>query len=346
MKTFHISRPDEAIRPALIDKINNLTKPKGALGALESLALQIGLIQQTLTPTLQHPQNVIFAADHGIVEEGVSLSPKEMTWQQISNVLHGGAGVNFLCRQHGFTLKIVDAGVDYDLPYEKGIIDMKVRKGTRNYLHEAAMTEEEMELCLERGAEVVRRCHEEGSNILSFGEMGIGNTSSSSLWMTYLTGIPLSDCVGAGSGLSREGVEHKYNVLKRCMDNYKGDGTPKDIIRYFGGFEMVAAVGGMLRAAELGMVIIVDGFIMTNCVLAGKMLYPALTDYCIYGHQGDECGHKLVLDFLHAQPLLNLGLRLGEGTGAICAYPLLVSAVNMINEMASFKAAAVTKYFK
>lgn len=164
--------------------------------------------------------------------------------------------------------------------------------------------------------------------------------------MTYLTGIPLSDCVGAGSGLSREGVEHKYNVLKRCMENYEGDGTPKDIIRYFGGFEMVAAVGGMLRAAELGMVIIVDGFIMTNCVLAGKMLYPALTDYCIYGHQGDECGHKLVLDFLHAQPLLNLGLRLGEGTGAICAYPLLVSAVNMFNEMASFKAAAVTKYFK
>lgn len=180
MKTFHISRPNEAIRPALIDKINNLTKPKGSLGTLESLALQIGLIQQTLTPTLQHPQNIIFAADHGIVEEGVSLSPKEITWQQISNFLHGGAGVNFLCRQHGFTLKIVDAGVDYDLPYEKGIINMKVRKGTRSYLHEAAMTEEEMELCLERGAEVVRRCHEEGSNILSFGEMGIGNTSSSS----------------------------------------------------------------------------------------------------------------------------------------------------------------------
>ena len=182
MKTFHITRPDESIRPALIDKINNLTKPKGSLGILEELALQIGLIQQTLSPALKHPQNIIFAADHGIVEEGVSLSPKEITWQQISNFLHGGAGVNFLCRQHGFTLKIVDAGVDYDLPYEKGIINMKVRKSTRNYLHEAAMTEEEMEMCLERGAEVVRQCHEEGSNVLSFGEMGIGNTSSSSLY--------------------------------------------------------------------------------------------------------------------------------------------------------------------
>ena len=208
------------------------------------------------------------------------------------------------------------------------------------------MNPDEFDRAIEIGVEIVDMVHDEGSNVVSFGEMGIANTSSSSLWMTYLTGIPLSDCVGAGSGLSREGVEHKYNVLKRCMENYEGDGAPIDIIRYFGGFEMVAAVGGMLRAAELGMVIIVDGFIMTNCVLAGKMLYPALTDYCIYGHQGDECGHKLVLDFLHAQPLINLGLRLGEGTGAICAYPLLVSAVNMINEMASFKAAAVTKYFK
>ena len=143
MKTFQITRPDETIREALTDKINNLTKPKGSLGTLEELALQIGLIQQTLTPTLKCPQNIIFAADHGIVDEGVSLSPKEITWQQISNFLHGGAGVNFLCRQHGFELKIVDAGVDYDLPYDRGIINMKVRKSSRNYLHEAAMTEED-----------------------------------------------------------------------------------------------------------------------------------------------------------------------------------------------------------
>lgn len=266
MKAFHIIRPDETIRPALIDKIDNLTKPKGSLGTLEELALQIGLIQQTLTPSLQYPQNIIFAADHGIVEEGVSLSPKEITWQQISNFLHGGAGVNFLCRQHGFTLKIVDAGVDYDLPYEKGIINMKVRKGTRSYLHEAAMTENEMELCLERGSEIVRRCYGEGSNVLSFGEMGIGNTSSSSLWMTCFTDIPLKQCVGAGSGLNNEGIRHKYEVLQQSLDNYKGDGSPYDIIRYFGGLEMVMAVGAMLQAAELKMVILVDGFIMTNCI--------------------------------------------------------------------------------
>ena len=323
MKTFDIIGPDEAIRPALVEKINNLTKPKGSLGMLESLALQVGLIQQSLTPILQHPQNIIFAADHGIVEEGVSLSPKEITWQQISNFLHGGAGVNF----------------------EKGIINMKVRKGTRNYLHEAAMTETEMELCLERGAEVVRRCREEGSNILSFGEMGIGNTSSSSLWMSCFTGIPLKECVGAGSGLDDAGIRHKYEVLKQSLDNYKGDGSPRDIIRYFGGLEMVMAVGAMLQAAELKMIILVDGFIMTNCILAAAKLYPEVLHYAVFGHCGDECGHKLVLDSLNAKPLLHLGLRLGEGTGAICAYPIIESAVRMINEMDNFAHASITKYF-
>lgn len=345
MKTFHITHPDESIRAALTDKINNLTKPKGSLGMLEELALQIGLIQQTLSPTLRHPQNIIFAADHGIVEEGVSLSPKEITWQQISNFLHGGAGVNFLCRQHGFVLKIVDAGVDYDLPYEKGIINMKVRKSSRNYLHEAAMTEEEMEQCMERGAEVVRLCHNEGSNILSFGEMGIGNTSSSSLWMSYFADIPLEQCVGAGSGLDHMGIRHKYEVLKQSMDNYKGNGSVRDIMRHFGGLEMVMAVGAMLQAAELKMIILVDGFIMTNCLFAASMLHPEVKDYAIFGHCGDETGHRLVLDSLHAKPLLNLDLRLGEGTGAICAYPIVDSAVRMINEMDNFAHASITKYF-
>ena len=345
MKTFHIEKPDENLRPSIIDKINNLTKPKGSLGRLEEIALQIALIQQTLTPALHKPQNIIFAADHGIVDEGVRLSPKEVTWQQLSNFLHGGAGVNFLCRQHGFELKIVDAGVDYDLPYEKGIIDMKVRRGTRNYLYEAAMTQEEMELCIERGAEVVRRCHEEGSNVLSFGEMGIGNTSSSSLWMTYFTGIPLEQCVGAGSGLNQQGIRHKYEVLKRSMENYNGDGSATDIIRYFGGLEMVMAVGAMLQAAELKMLILVDGFIMTNCMLAAMQLCPAVKDYAIFGHCGDESGHKLILEYMQAKPLINLGLRLGEGTGAICAYPLVDSAVRMINEMDNFAHASITKYF-
>ena len=345
MKIFSIHTPNQEIKPALIDKINNLTKPKGSLGTLEDLALQIGLIQQTLSPILQHPQNIIFCADHGIADEGVSVSPKEVTWQQTIHFTHGGGGVNFLTHQHGFGLKIVDAGVDFDLPYERGIINMKVRKGTRNFLHEAAMTEEEMNLCIERGAEMVKRCEAEGSNILSFGEMGIGNTSPSSIWMHLFAHIPLAQCVGAGSGLNQSGINRKLQILQQAVNHYKGDGSAQDIIRYFGGYEMVMAIGAMLQAAEDHVIILVDGFIMTACMLAAMQLYPAVKDYAIFGHCGDESGHKLLLDAMDAQPLLHLGLRLGEGTGAICAYPIVDSAVRMINEMESFKQASITKYF-
>lgn len=345
MKDFHIEHPDEQMREALTDKINNLTKPKGSLGILEDLALQIGLIQQTLTPMLSHPHNILFAADHGIVEEGVSKSPKEVTWQQLSNFLHGGAGVNFLCRQHGFRLLLVDAGVDYDLPYDKGIMNRSVGRGTRSFLHGPAMSIKEMELCLEHGAAVVDEVHAQGCNIVSLGEMGIGNTSPSSIWMHLFTGIPLEQCVGAGSGLDSEGIRHKYDILKKSVDNYAGDNSIESKLAWFGGYEMVMATGAMLRAAELKMIILVDGFIMTNCLLVASKLYPEVLSYAIFGHQGDEVGHKLVLEAINARPLLNLGLRLGEGTGAICAYPIVVSAVNMINEMDNFAHASITKYF-
>lgn len=345
MIKFNIERPDENISDKLIDKINNLTKPKGSLGRLEELARQIGLIQQTLYPKLSHPVNVIYASDHGIADEGVSLSPKEVTRQVIYNFLNGGAGVCYLARQHGFEIKIVDGGVDYDFPENPRIINRKIRKVTRNFLYEAAMTYEEMEKALEYGAEIVEQCFNEGCNIISFGEMGIGNTSASSMWMTCLTGIPLDKCVGAGSGLDKNGVNHKYNVLKKSLENYKGDGSPLDVMRYFGGYEMVMAVGGMLKAAELKMIILVDGFIMTNCVLAASRLYPDMLHYCIFGHCGDEAGHRRVLDSLNAKPLLDLGLRLGEGSGAICAYPIVDSAVRMINEMHTFEQEAITKYF-
>lgn len=347
MIEFQIGHPDEALRPALQAKIDDLTKPRGSLGRLEELAMQVGLIQQTLSPELRQPQNIIFAGDHGIVEEGVSIAPKEVTWQQVCHFTHpqGTGGVNFLCRQHGFKLKVVDAGVDYDLPRDRGIIDLKVGRGTRNFLHGHAMNDLEMRRCLAGGARVVQDCFEEGSNVLSFGEMGIGNTSASSIWMSYFTGIPLAQCVGAGSGLDNAGVRHKYEVLSKAMDNYSGDGTPLDIIRWFGGFELVMAVGAMLKAAELKMIILVDGFIMTACILAASRLHPEVLDYAVFGHCGDESGHRKMLDFLGAKPLLDLSLRLGEGTGAICAYPILVSAVNMINQMDTFSGADITKYF-
>ena len=345
VKTFHIEAPNENIKPLIIDKIDNLTKPKGSLGTLEEIALQVALIQQTLTPILKNPQNILFAGDHGILEEGVSPTPREVTWQQVLHYTRGGAGVNVFCEQHGFGLKIVDAGVDYDFQGNPSVIDKKVRRGTRNFLYEAAMTQEELELCFERGAQVVHQCIAEGSNVLSFGEMGAGNTSAASLWMHLFTDIPLEKCVGAGSGLNQAGVQHKLEVLQQALNNYKGNGSVLDIMAYFGGYELVMAVGAMLQAAEKHLIILVDGFLMTACMLAASKLYPHVTDYAIYGHCGDESGHRMMLDALGAKPLLSLGMRLGEGTGAIVSYPILQSALCMLNGMESFKKTEVTKYF-
>lgn len=345
MQQFYIEKPKDEIRPFLQEKIDNLTKPKGSLGILEELAMQIGRIQQTLTPKLTHPCHIVFAGDHGIAAEGVSISPQEVTYQMITNFWNGGAGINFLARQHGFNLKIVDAGVNFDFSPEDPIIQKKIRKSTRNYLHEAAMTSEEMDLAISRGAECVQACFDAGCNVIGFGEMGITNTSSSALWMAYLTGISLDKCIGAGCDHTGNIIEHKYNVLKQSMENYNGNASAKDIMRYFGGYEMVMTVGAMLKAAELRMLILIDGFIMTACLLMASGLNKEVLNYCIYGHQGDEAGHKLLLDYLHAKPILNLGLRLGEGTGALCAYPVVDSAVRMINEMSSFKEIRVTKYF-
>lgn len=349
---------DKTFTDKLQEKIDNLNKPKGSLGRLESLAKQIGLIQHTLTPKLEHPCHILFGADHGIEREGVSFSPREVTWQQMINYGLGGGGVNMLCRQHNFKLRVVDTGVDYDFDAEKHphIIDRKIAHGTKNFLNEAAMSEEEYEQALKIGAEQVDECHKEGCNIISFGEMGIANTSPSSVWMSLFLDIDLERCVGAGSGLSARGIQHKYEVLKEAVTNFKkqifqrNDLSSKQeitklIIRYFGGFEMVAAIGAMLRAAELKMIILVDGFIMTACMLAASKIDANVMDYAVFGHCGDEGGHKMMLEEMGAEPLLHLGMRLGEGTGAICAYPIVQSAVNMINEMDNFAHANITKYF-
>ena len=347
-----ITPTDKTLIPSIQEKIDNLNKPKGSLGRLESLALQVALIQQTLSPKLSHPCHILFGGDHGIEREGVSLSPREVTWQQMKNYDRGGGGVNVFCRQHGFNLRIVDVGVDYDFDHETypHIIDRKVAHGTRNFLYEPAMSEAEWLKALEVGAEQVDACANEGCNIICFGEMGIGNTSPSSILMHLFENIPLKQCVGCGSGLNSEGVRHKLGVLRRAVENsgFTPSNCTEDAsatIRYFVGFEMAAAIGGMLRAAERRLVILVDGFIMTACMLAASKIDKAVTDYAVYGHCGDEGGHRLMLDEMGANPLLNLGLRLGEGTGALVAYPIVQSAVAMLNEMDNFNHAEITKYF-
>ena len=345
---FKIEKIDERLRSDIQAKIDNLNKPKGSLGRLESLAMQIALIQQTLSPSLSHPCHLLLGGDHGIEREGVSVSPREVTWQQMINFSRGGGGVNMFCRQHGFDLKIVDVGVDYDLSPYPAILNRKIARGTRNFLHEPAMSKEQYEAALTVGADLVDNCRKQGCQIICIGEMGIANTSPSSIWMHLFTGIPLKECIGAGAGLNSEGIRHKYEILSQAVANYQSvthQATPETPLAYFGGFEMVAAIGAILRAAELHLIILIDGFIITACALAACQLYPAVKDYMIFTHCGDENGHKRMLESLQAEPLLRLGMRLGEGTGALCAFPIVDSAVRMINEMNNFDNAHITRYF-
>ena len=349
MKIFDIQPTDLSLQKAIQEKIDNLNKPKGSLGRLEELAMQVCLIQQTLEPSLAHPCHLLLGGDHGIEREGVSVSPREVTWQQMINFTRGGGGVNMFCRQHDFQLRIVDVGVDYDLSSVEGIIDRKIARGTRNFLYEPAMTETEFDQAIQVGVDLVDDCVAEGCQVLSIGEMGIANTSPSSIWMHLFGNVPLEECIGAGAGLNTPGIRHKYEVLSKAVDRYQSSLSPLTShlspLSYFGGFEMVAAIGAMLRAAEQHLIILVDGFIMTACAIAAIRLYPAAQDYMIFTHCGDESGHKKMLDIVHAKPLLSLGLRLGEGTGALCAFPIIDSAVRMVNEMNNFQSAKITKYF-
>lgn len=349
MKTFDIQPLNKSMQAAIQKKIDNLNKPKGSLGRLEELAMQVCLIQQTLEPSLAHPCHLLLGGDHGIEREGVSVSPREVTWQQMINFTRGGGGVNMFCRQHGFKLRIVDVGVDCDLSKFGGIIDRKIARGTKNFLYEPAMSEEEFNKAIQIGSDLVDDCIAEGCRILSIGEMGIGNTSPSSIWMSIFGDIPLKDCIGAGAGLNNDGIRHKYEVLSKAVSRHQLYLSPLTShllpLRIFGGFEMIAAIGAMLRAAEQHLIILVDGFIMTACALAAIRLYPASQDYMIFTHCGDESGHKMMLDIINAKPLLHLGLRLGEGTGALCAFPIIDSAVRMMNEMNNFDNAKITKYF-
>lgn len=348
MKHFQIHPADRAMAAAIQEKTDNLNKPKGSLGRLEELAMQVCLVQQTLSPSAAHPCHLLLGGDHGIEREGVSVSPREVTWQQMINFSHGGGAVNMFCRQHGFTLRLVDVGVDHTLDYNV-IIDRKIARGTRNFLYEPAMTEEQFDHAIQVGSDLVDDCCEEGCRIICIGEMGIGNTSPSSVWMHIFGAIPLDDCIGAGAGLDAPGMARKRMVLAKAVERFReSEGTDPGtttVLRYFGGFEMVAAIGAMLRAAEQSLVILVDGFIMTACALAAIRLHPAAKDYMVFTHCGDESGHKRMLDIIGAKPLLQLGLRLGEGTGALCAFPIVDSAIRMMNEMNNFQNANITKYF-
>jgi nicotinate-nucleotide--dimethylbenzimidazole phosphoribosyltransferase len=326
----------------ILDKINNKTKPLGALGKLEKLAFQIARVQQSLTPALTNPHLVVFAASHGIADEGVSAYPSAVTHQMVLNFLAGGAAINVFTRQHGIRLMLVDAGVDYDFEQNDNLINAKIGAGTGNFLHEAAMTEAQLEACLKNGADIVKNIAETACNVVGFGEMGIGNTSSAAVIMSILLDIELADCVGKGTGIDHEQYNHKVTILRQAIANHPVDSAPFDVLRQFGGFEIAMMCGAMLQAAKEKMLILVDGFISSTAFLCAVKMEPFVREFGVFCHQSEEKGHQKLLSELNAEPLLSLDMRLGEGTGCAIAYPLLQSAVAFFNEMASFESAGVS----
>ncbi len=342
--SFSISDISLGLRPELQHKINQKTKPIGSLGRLEGVALQIGLIQQTLSPTLTNPHLVVFAADHGIAESGVSQYTQEVTYQMVKNFLNGGAAINTFCNQNKIKLIVADTGVKGEFDKEQdNFLNLKIAYGTNNFLEKAAMSKEECLQCIKQGSKVVKDILKKGTNIIAFGEMGIGNTSSASLILHHLTGLTLSECVGAGTGLSEKGIEKKLTLLKQADRKYSKNMTPLEVLSTFGGFEIAHMVGAMLEAAQQNMVILVDGFIASSAAIVAHALYPQSKDYMIFSHQSEEYAHAYMLEHLRVMPLLLLGMRLGEGTGCAIAYPLLESAVNFLNNMASFETAGIAE---
>lgn len=329
---------DAALSQALLDAINNKTKPLGSLGRLESLAAQLGLIQRSTHVRIEQAAILVFAGDHGVVEEGVSTYPQDVTWQMVENFLANGAAINVFARQTGCALHVVDAGVNHDFGVRTGLVDRKVARGTRNFALEPAMSRQDLDTALEHGMALARTL---SGNVVGFGEMGIGNTTAAAALMHKLTGLPLPQCVGAGTGLSSEGIARKQQVIAAAVGKHADAAAPLDVLATFGGFEIAMMTGAMLEAARLRKVLLIDGFIVTSALLVAARLEPAILDYCVFAHCSDENGHRLMLDAFGAQPLLNLGLRLGEGTGCALALPLLHAAANFLNEMATFASAQV-----
>jgi nicotinate-nucleotide--dimethylbenzimidazole phosphoribosyltransferase len=346
MREFDINPPSLEIIPRLQAKIDSKTKPLGALGVLEKVALNIGTIQNTLTPRLDNPTIIVFSGDHGIVSEGVSAYPQEVTYQMVNNILKGGAAICVFAKQNGINLKIVDAGVNFDFPASSNLINEKISKGTNNFLQTPAMTIIQCEEAIVKGASIIKKVRDDGCNVIGFGEMGIGNTSSASVIMSILCNIPIEECVGRGTGLDDQGLKKKTEILKKAITKHATHidiKKPLSILSTFGGFEIAMMCGGILQAAESGMIILVDGFIATSAILVCLKINPYILDYCIFCHQSDEKAHKKMLEYLNSEPLLNLKMRLGEGSGAAVAFPLIKSAINFLNEMASFEEANVSE---
>ena len=331
---------DAALAARLQALLDDKTKPQGALGRLEALAQRIGLILGSEAPLLREPQLVVCAADHGLAAHGVSAYPSDVTWQMVENFLAGGAAVSVLARQHALALTVVDCGVRHAFAPRPGLVDAKVGWGSADSSQQPAMSPEQCARAVTNGMDLVRGLP---GNALLLGEMGIGNTSAASLLMSRLTGLDIADCTGAGTGLDADGVARKIAVLRQVLLRHAQASEPLQALAALGGFEIATLVGAVLQAAAERRVIVVDGFITSAAVLVAARLRPHVLQRCVFAHRSGERGHTLLLAHLKAEPLLDLGLRLGEGSGAALAWPLLVSACAILRDMASFSSAGVAR---
>ena len=331
---------DAALAERLQARIDSKTKPLGSLGQLETLMQRLGLILGTETPQLKQPQLMVFAGDHGLAARGVSAYPSDVTWQMVENFLAGGAAVSVLARQHGLALSVVDAGVRHDFAPRPGLIQAKVAPGTADALEQPAMTADQCATALGAGRALLSA---QPGNVLILGEMGIGNTSAAALLLARLADLPIADCVGRGTGLDNAQLARKTEILGQVLARHPDARTPLTALQTFGGFEIAMMVGAVLQAALERRVIVVDGFITSSAVLVAARLQPAVLERCVFAHRSNEQAHRLMLAQMQAQPLLDLGLRLGEGSGAALAWPLLESACRILAEMASFASAGVSE---
>jgi nicotinate-nucleotide--dimethylbenzimidazole phosphoribosyltransferase len=341
--TSTISAADAAIRAAANRRLDTLTKPLGALGRLEPLAAQVCAVQRTLTPAISHPVAVVFAGDHGVADRGVSAYPRAVTEQMVKNFLNGGAAINVLARLQGMELWIVDAGVDGDCGSHPRLIAAKIRRGTRDLSVEAAMSAGECRAALERGAQVIDQVIPRGGNTVVLGEMGIGNTASAALLMHGLTDLALADCIGRGTGLDDAGLERKREVLAAAFARRPAPQGTEELLAEFGGYEIAMLVGAFLGAAAQRSLIIVDGFTVTVAAALAARIEPCVLDYCVFGHCSAEHAHRALLAHLGVEPLLDLGMRLGEGSGAAVALSVVRAAVELFTRMATFEGAGVSE---
>lgn len=328
---------------AIQNIIDNKTKPKGSLGLLEILASQIATIFKTIHPKIIKPNIIVFAADHGIANHSISAYSQDVTRQMVTNFLDGNAAINVFCNQNKIKLSIVDAGINYDFPTNTKLINNKIDKGTQSFLNNAAMSILQLNLCFEKGKKVVEKVAKSGSNCIGFGEMGIGNTATAAVLMSVLCDYNINKCVGKGTGIDNEKLNFKIEILTKSITNYSGLNDLDSKLAHFGGFEIIQMAGGMLEAHKNDMLILVDGFISTVAFLIAFLKNPDIKQNAIFCHCSAEKAHKKLLKFLNVKSVLNLDLRLGEGTGCAIAYPIIESALSFFNEMATFENALVNK---